>query len=259
MTQPSDYALMISDLRDGNELPPRRRLKEFLMHLSIVLPCHNEAAALPTFIPRLKAVKTQLEAMGHNCEIIVVDDGSSDSSPSLLQNESDIKLIRLNSCKGYGAALKTGFRAASGEVLAFMDCDNTYFPEDLPILYAELINSNADIVMGYRPFFGSGMPLLRAMGNALFVGLARVLFNQKIRDCSTGFRIFKRSLLPHVLNLPTCGFNFSMQLTLFCLVSSHCWRQVAIRYNHRLGDSKLSVLRDGIQYLYLMLKYRWQN
>lgn len=228
------------------------------MHLSIVLPCHNEAAALPTFIPRLQAVKRQMEEMGRTCEIIVVDDGSSDSSVKHLQHD-DIKLIRLKSCEGYGAALKAGFRAAKGEVLAFMDCDNTYFPEDLPRLYDELMNSDADIVMGCRPFFGSGMPLLRAVGNALFVGLARFLFNQKIMDCSTGYRIFKKQLLPQVLSLPTCGFNFSMQLTLFCLVSNHSWRQVSIRYNHRIGNSKLSVIKDGVQYLYLMLKYRWQN
>jgi len=227
------------------------------IQLSVVLPCHNEADALPVILPRIREALAALHARGITSEVILVDDGSTDGSVEVARALGFAPAVVNAQCRGYGAALKAGFASARGARVTFFDLDNTYWPEDLEKLTGAL--EDGDIVMGTRPFFESGMPVVRVLGNLLFVGVSRYLLGGKISDLSTGFRMFRRDLIPEIIDLPSEGLNFSMHLTLLGMAKGWHVREIPIRYSERIGDSKLSVFDDGIKFLWLMLKYRIQS
>lgn len=238
-------------------LVDQRYLMNKSLSISLILPCHNEEIALPVILPRVQNALTKIIEKGHFGEVIVVDDGSTDQSREILDRHSFLSVVRIENRQGYGHALKEGFRHAKGEWIVFFDLDNTYFPEDLDHFLAEA-DKEVDLVMGYRSFFSSGMPFARKLGNAFFVLISRLLLGYDLKDLSTGYRLFRRDLTPQILTIDSKGLCFSMHLTL--LAASQNWRvqQIPIRYEIRIGCSKLSVLRDGVKFVWLMLRHKWQ-
>lgn len=221
------------------------------------MPCHNEAAAIPDVIRRVKACLEEMVRAGTigQSQILVVDDGSTDGSFQLLRKCSGVEVLRLEGRAGYGGALKAGFRAVRGDWIAFLDLDDTYDPKDLPQLL-EFV-STSDVVMGERFSSGVGMPIVRRLGNNFFSALIRSLFGQPIRDACTGFRVFHRRHRDAICALPEDSLNFCLAMTIWMLRSECSWQEVAIAYHMRKGSSKLSVVQDGLRFLWIILSRRF--
>ena len=165
--------------------------------LSIVIPAYNEEGGIQAIMDRVLATRPALKAVGvDEMELIVVDDGSRDRTAEIVMATPGATLVQHAHNGGYGAALKTGFAAAKGEWIGFLDADGTYPPEYFPKLYSAAIAQEADIVIGSRMAGAkSEMPKVRRLGNMIFARLVNIVAASNITDSASGQRIFKRSVL----------------------------------------------------------------
>ncbi len=222
---------------NGNEIPG----------LSVVIPALNEEDGIEEVMGRVLAAAPGLRTVGFGeLELIVVDDGSTDRTPELVAATPGVRLIRHPVNGGYGAALKTGFAAASSEWVGFLDADGTYPPEYFPQLCQAALAQDADIVIGSRMAGAdSEMPVVRRIGNILFANLVSLISNQRITDSASGMRIFKKSVLARIYPLPD-GLNLTPVMSTRALHERLRMVEVPIPYSERRGRSKLSVMRDGV-------------
>jgi glycosyltransferase involved in cell wall biosynthesis len=218
--------------------------------LSVVIPAYNEEQGIAQIIDRVLAIRPQLSEVGvDDLEVIVVDDGSRDKTAEIAGQYEHVCLLRHKVNQGYGAALKTGFGRARGDLLGFLDADGTYPPEQFPELCRVALAEKADLVIGSRMAGAeSEMPLVRRIGNMIFANLVSLLSNQRISDSASGMRVIRREILPHLYPLPD-GLNFTPVMSTRALHEKITMREVPIRYRERVGRSKLSVLRDGVRFL----------
>ena len=217
--------------------------------LSIVIPAWNEEDGIAAIIQRVLAAREPLRSVGiDDLELLVVDDGSRDGTAEMVARYPEATLIQHPTNRGYGAALKTGFSHARGDLLAFLDADGTYPPEHLPQLVAE-IERGADLVIGSRMSGAeSHMPLVRRVGNTLFAGMVSLVGNQRITDSASGMRVFRRQILPYLYPLPD-GLNFTPIMSTRAIHERIAMVEVPIPYQERVGRSKLNVVKDGTRYL----------
>lgn len=221
------------------------------MHtLSVVIPAYNEMDGIGDVIERVLAIQPSLGRVGVNgLELIVVDDGSCDATAEIVAQYPGVRLICHGKNRGYGAAIKTGFRYARGDLLAFLDADGTYPPEYLPELCREVLERPADIVIGSRMSgCASCMPLVRRIGNGFFAGLLSVLTAAQVADSASGMRVLRSDVLPMLYPLPD-GLNFTPVMSTRALHENLRVVEVPIPYHERRGRSKLSVIRDGQRFL----------
>ena len=217
--------------------------------LSIVIPAYNEEASIVSVMRRVLAARPALRDEGvHDLELIVVDDGSHDKTRDLVRSMPDVRLLCHAGNGGYGAALKTGFAAAHGEYIGFLDADGTYPPEYFPNLWRAASQQNADIVIGSRMAGAdSEMPAVRRLGNFIFANLVSLVSAQRITDSASGMRIFKKSILERIYPLPD-GLNLTPVMSTRALHEGLKMVEVPIPYSERAGRSKLSVVRDGMRF-----------
>jgi len=220
--------------------------------VSIILPAHNEAQGLRGTLQGILAQRTpilQTVPGVTDLEIIVVDDGSRDGTASVLADYPKVKLVRHEDPRGYGAALKTGFAQAVGEYLCFLDADNTYPPEWIAPLCRTLVTHHADVVVGSRlQGRPSGMPWLRLAGNRFFARLLSWMTRQRVSDATSGMRVLRRAVWPHLSPLPD-GLHFTPAMSARALHEHLKVVEVAIPYHERVGRSKLRWCRDGLRFL----------
>jgi glycosyltransferase involved in cell wall biosynthesis len=217
--------------------------------LSVVIPALNEEEGIQAVLSRVLGVRPALQAAGvADLELIVVDDGSTDRTPELVEAMKGVRLIRHARNLGYGGALKTGFAAACGEWVGFLDADGTYPPEYFPGLCKEGIAQNADIVIGSRMAGAeSEMPTVRRVGNFLFANLVSLVSAQRITDSASGMRVFKKAILERIYPLPD-GLNLTPVMSTRALHEGLKMIEVPIPYRERQGRSKLNVVRDGMRF-----------
>ncbi|MHB1295223.1 MAG: glycosyltransferase family 2 protein [Anaerolineae bacterium] len=217
--------------------------------LSVVVPALNEELGIASIIQRVLSARAELRNVGvQEMELIVVDDGSKDATAEIASRYEGVRLIRHPHNMGYGAALKTGFCAASGELVGFLDADGTYPPESFPALCAEALKG-ADLVVGSRRSGGkNGMPLVRRIGNLLWSNLVTLLGCHKVLDPASGMRVFRKSVFEHLCPLPD-GLNFTPVMSTRAIYEGLRTVEVPIPYEERAGRSKLSVVRDGTRFL----------
>jgi glycosyltransferase involved in cell wall biosynthesis len=217
--------------------------------LSVVIPAFNEADGIQSIVQRVLATQPGLAAVGiDELELIVVDDGSTDDTVGLVLAEPRVRLIQHAQNGGYGAALKTGFAAARGEWLGFMDADGTYPPEYYQELYKAACTQNADIVIGSRMAGAqSQMPAVRRLGNLIFARLVSLISARAVTDSASGMRIFRKAVLPRLYPLPD-GLNFTPVMSTRALHEQLTIVETPIPYSERLGRSKLSVVKDGMRF-----------
>jgi len=221
--------------------------------LSIVIPAYNEENGIAEIANRVLAVGPALKKAGvEKLELLVVDDGSKDRTAEVAAGISGVTLIRHPKNKGYGAALKTGFSKASGELIGFLDADGTYPPEYFPQLCQAALNGT-DLVIGSRMAGAeSQMPVTRGIGNFFFANILSILGRQKVTDSASGMRVFKREILEQIFPLPD-GLNLTPVMSTRALHEGIKIEEVPIPYSERVGRSKLSVIHDGRIFLQSMI------
>jgi len=221
--------------------------------LSVVIPALNEEDGIAQIIQRVLAVRPALQAVGiADLELIVVDDGSRDRTCEIVAAQPEVRLIRHPVNRGYGAALKTGFQAARGEYLAFLDADGTYPPEHFPALCQAVIGGAELVVGSRRSGASSQMPLVRRLGNWIWSNLLTAISGQKVIDPASGMRVFRADTLDRLYPLPD-GLNFTPVMSTRAVHEKIKMVEIAIPYQERRGRSKLSVVRDGMRFLQTIL------
>lgn len=227
------------------------------MHtLSLVIPAYNEEEAIRGTLEKAREVARDREAFPpdlHHIEVIVVSDGSQDRTVERARTVAGVKIIAYPQNRGYGRAIETGFAAATGDLLAFMDADGTCDPRFVLDLWSEMRKSGADIVLGSRLHGQSRMPMIRRIGNTLYALLLTAISGQRIRDTASGMRLLKRSLLPRIMPLPP-NLSFTPAMSARCILDPNITiREIPMPYEERTGESKLNVLRDGLIFLQVIL------
>jgi glycosyltransferase involved in cell wall biosynthesis len=221
--------------------------------LSVVIPAYNEENGIKEIADRVLAVGPALKTVGvDQLELLVVDDGSKDRTAEVAQSIAGVSLIRHPKNKGYGAALKTGFSRASGELIGFLDADGTYPPEHFPNLCKSALNGSELVIGSRMAGEESKMPITRRVGNYFFANLLSILGRQKVTDSASGMRVFKREILEQIYPLPD-GLNLTPVMSTRALHEGIKIVEVPIPYSERVGRSKLSVIRDGQLFLQSMV------
>src|SRR6266511_5212289 len=221
--------------------------------LSVVIPAYNEENGSAEIACRVLSVGPALQKAGiDQLELLVVDDGSKDRTAEVASKIPGVNLIRHARNQGYGAALKTGFSKASGELIGFLDADGTYPPEYFPQL-CEAALKRTDLVIGSRMAGeDSKMPFTRRVGNFFFANLLTLLSRQKVTDSASGMRVFRREILERIYPLPD-GLNLTPVMSTRAVHEGIKIEEIPIPYSERVGRSKLSVLRDGSIFIQSML------
>jgi glycosyltransferase involved in cell wall biosynthesis len=210
--------------------------------VSVVIPVYNEAAAIGPVVAGLLS-------QGAWREILVVDDASTDDSASAAE-KAGARVIRHPYNKGNGAAVKTGIRAAQGEVVLLMDGDGQHDPLEA-LKLVEPIGVH-DMAIGARS--AQDQTATRALGNAVFNAFASWLSGRPIPDLTSGFRAARRAPLVEVLHLLPNGFSYPTTSCLAFLKAGYNVAFVKVAARPRVGVSKIRPLRDGVRFLLIILK-----
>jgi len=236
---------------DGCQCAARQPLSPLL---SVVIPALNEEAGIAEIVRRVTAMGRALREVGvRGVEVIVVDDGSRDGTAEIVSRLPGVSLVRHEKNRGYGAAIKTGFRHARGELLAFLDADGTYPPERLPDLCAAVMSGGADVAVGSRRSgAASRMPPVRRLGNLIWSSLVTMIGHERCADPASGMRVLRRSVLSRLYPLPD-GLNFTPVMSTRSMHEGLRVIEFPVPYSERQGRSKLSVVQDGTRFLKTIL------
>jgi glycosyltransferase involved in cell wall biosynthesis len=219
--------------------------------LSIIIPIWNELEGIPLLFENVEAEKraiTKAEPWIKDVEVIVVDDGSTDGSTKILSEIRGITLLKIRH-SGYGAALKEGFKEAKGEILGFMDGDNTCDMKCFSHLCRQMLSRNVHMVNGNRLHRKSSMSFERYCFNRTVGLILSFLSGKKIDDVCSGMRVFSRQLMPMINNLPD-DLSFSPALSAQVLFSNKfLFSENRIEYGKRVGNSKISLISDTYRFI----------
>ena len=214
------------------------------IELSIVIPAFNEAENLAQLLGKIQSLKLP------GAEIIVVDDGSTDRSAEIAMG-AGANVVRHPYNIGNGAAVKSGLRAAKGRLILLMDGDGQHKPEDIPKLLAEAANYH--MVVGARGK-GSKLRFHRYVANTVYNLLASYVTQFKVQDLTSGFRLLSRRDALRFIDLLPNTFSYPTTLTLAYLRSGLTVKYVPIQSLYRSGQSKISLITDGIRFLLIITK-----
>lgn len=214
------------------------------MSLSIVIPAKNEAEAIG------KVVGLARERYP-DAEIIVVDDGSTDETAEIART-AGAQVIKHPESLGNGAAVKAGARAATGDIIAFMDGDGQHDPRMLEPLLQQ-IDDGYDMAVGARDS-GSHANIGRLFANGLYNGVASMMSGRPILDLTSGFRVARAQQFKQFLYLLPNGFSYPTTITMAFLRSGYPVTFVPIIAAQRIGKSHIRPFRDGIRFLVIIFK-----
>jgi glycosyltransferase involved in cell wall biosynthesis len=213
--------------------------------LSIVLPAKNEAQGAVSVLPRLRELYPE-------AEIILVDDGSTDGTADIAR-DCGVAVISHPYSKGNGAAIKSGARAASGDVLVFMDADGQHDPEAVAGLLAEL-DSGYDMVIGARGGRSDQASLARWSANSFYNRFSSWMVGHEIADLTSGFRAVRREKFIEFLYLLPNGFSYPTTSTMAFFRAGYSVSFIPISVAQRVGQSHISLLRDGVRFFLIIFK-----
>lgn len=224
------------------------------MKVSVVVPVYNERETVPQVIARVRAALA-----GWDAEIVVVDDGSVDGTRDVLRSTDGIRLLEHGVNQGKGAALRTGFAAATGDVVIVQDADLEYDPRDYPKLLEPIEDGRADVVYGSR-FLGGPHRVLffwHYVANTILTWLSNMFTNLNLSDMETGYKVFRREVLQKI-QIRSNRFNFEPEITAK-VAKAHCRvYEVPISYSGRTYEEGKKIgLRDGIVALWTIIKFRF--
>lgn len=211
--------------------------------ISIIIPAYNVEGSIGTVLEGLRAWRER-------AEIIVIDDGSTDRTAEIAERAC-VRVIRHRVNKGYGAALKSGIRAARGEIIVMMDSDGEHDAAYIQTLL-DAMPDNA-MVVGARGK-GSHAPLLRRPGKWILGKVANFLAETNIPDLNSGLRAFRKDIVQSFLHILPNGFSFTTTLTLALFKEGYNIAYVPITTTPRVGKSTVNPIRDGMNTLMLIIR-----
>lgn len=212
--------------------------------VSIIIPAKNESESLVRLLPHL----TELYA---DAEIIVVDDGSTDQTEAVCLKNGVVRVHHPHSL-GNGAAIKSGARRATGEILVFMDADGQHRPDDIPKLL-EKLNEGYDMAVGARDR-SSQASIGRLAANSLYNFIASWMTGQKVQDLTSGFRAVWANKFKQFLYLLPNGFSYPTTITMAFFRVGYPLSYVPITVDRREGKSHIHPLKDGVRFLLIIFR-----
>ena len=224
------------------------------MKLSIIIPCYNERDTINSLIASVEQSPIK------DREIIVVDDGSKDGTRDLLDkiNKPEIRVIFHETNQGKGAALRTGFAAATGDICIVQDADLEYDPQEFPLVIQPIIDGKADVVFGSR--FQSGRPhrvvyFWHRVGNGFLTLLSNIFTDLNLSDMETCYKAFRREVIQSI-NIREDRFGFEPEVTAKISKMNLRIYEVGISYYGRTYDEGKKIgWKDGFRAIYCIVKY----
>ena len=225
------------------------------MKLSVIIPVYNEVESIQEIVKRVKNT-------GLAWEIVLVDDGSKDGTRDLLKEmdgKDNVRVILHEKNQGKGAAVRTGFDAARGDVFLIQDADLEYDPRDYPILLKPLDEGVADVVYGSRFLGGPRRVVMfwHMVANYMLTFMTNILYNTILSDMETGYKVFRRRVIEG-MPLHAKRFDFEPEFTAKVLKRKYRIFEVPITFNPRdYSEGKKIGLKDAFEAVWTLLKYRF--
>ena len=224
------------------------------MRLSVVIPVYNEKETIHEIVDRVKAVPLDKE-------IILVDDFSTDGTRDTLKElaaDGSVVVLTHDRNQGKGAALRTGFKAATGDLVLIQDADLEYDPDEYPKLIAPIVHGKADVVFGSRFAGGESHRVLyfwHSLGNRFLTLLSNCFTNLNLTDMETCYKVFKREIIQSI-TIEEDRFGFEPEITAKCAKKRCVMYEVGISYYGRTYEEGKKIgWRDGIHALWCIFKY----
>ena len=226
------------------------------MKISVIIPVYNEALTIKEIIFRVQNVDLEKE-------IIVVDDHSTDGTSAQLKDINEqyenVQILTHDRNRGKGAALRTGFAAAGGDIIIIQDADLEYDPQEYKVLLGPILDGRADVVYGSR-FLGGPHRVLffwHYVGNKFLTLLADVFSNLNLSDMETCYKVFKKKVLNEI-NLRSNRFGFEPEFTMKVAKKGFRVYEVPISYSGRTyEEGKKIVWKDGLKAIFAILWFRF--
>ena len=225
------------------------------MNLSVIIPVYNE-------VQNIREILKRVQSTGLAWEILIVDDGSSDGTRDILKEldgTDQIRVVLHEKNQGKGAAVRTGFGEAKGDVFLIQDADLEYDPRDYPAILKPIEEGIADVVYGSRFLGGPRRSTMfwHMIANKLLTFATNILYNNILTDMETGYKVFRREVLDGI-TIHSNSFNFEPEFTAKILKKKVRIFEVPIAFNPRdYSDGKKIKLHDAFEAIWALLKYRF--
>ena len=230
------------------------------MKLSVILPAYNEEDTIEAALDSVMGVDLASLAQPVELEVIVVDDASTDRTAEIAAQNPRVKLIRHETNRGKGSAIRTAIEHVTGDVVLIQDADMEYFVSDYPLLLRPFLESDAQVVYGSRFLRRrrpTNMRLTNYLANRILTFLANLLFGAKITDEATCFKLFRADVLKS-LPLRAERFDFCPEVTALVRLRGIAIHEVPIEYRARTrAEGKKVMWTDGFAAIRTLLAYRF--
>lgn len=223
--------------------------------VTVVVPAFNEERGIRGVVHQLRGIAREI---GYPFEILIVDDGSTDGTAAILEEEQRVDtvpllVLRNPTNRGYGSSLKAGIRAATHSIVVITDADGTYPNDRIPELVARVRGGSA-MAVGARSLVSGSVPLSRRPAKLVLNALANFLAGRRVPDYNSGLRAMRKDLVARFEPILPDGFSFTTTITLAALTNGFAVDFLPIEYGKRAGESKIRPIRDTANFFNLIVR-----